>query len=185
MLIVSACHSGTFLTEAMSQANRVVITAARTDRTSFGCSDEYQFTFFDECVLGALPAAADWATLYNDVTGCVNAKEAQLGATPSLPQFFEGHAVSQIGLPVAVTPADRRVIRVLRAGIPTRNTPVARNTRMDGAPQRPTPAAPLITTARRAANSPSTWSSNFSRPTSCSSDTPRVWTTRRRDGVLK
>ena len=102
VLIVSACHSGTFLTEAMSQPNRVVITAARTDRTSFGCSDEYQFTFFDECVLGALPAAADWATLYNDVTGCVNAKEAQLGATPSLPQFFEGHAVSQIGLPAPV-----------------------------------------------------------------------------------
>jgi hypothetical protein len=102
VLIVSACHSGTFLTEAMKRPNRVVIAAARTDRTSFGCSDEYQFTFFDECVLGALPAAVDWGTLYNDVTGCVNAKEGQLGATPSLPQFFEGDAVSQIGLPAPV-----------------------------------------------------------------------------------
>ena len=85
VLIVSACHSGTFLTEAMTQPNRVVITAARTDRTSFGCSDEYQYTFFDECVLGALPGAADWGTLYNDVTSCVNDKEAQLGATRRSP----------------------------------------------------------------------------------------------------
>ena len=98
VLIVSACHSGTFLTPAMSQPNRVVITAAHTDRTSFGCSDEYQYTFFDECVLGAVPAAADWGTLYANATDCVTAKEAQLGVTPSLPQLFEGVAVSELSL---------------------------------------------------------------------------------------
>jgi hypothetical protein len=77
----------------------VVITAARVDRTSFGCSDEYQYTFFDECVLAALPASTDWESLYTNANWCVNGKEAQLGVTPSLPQYFEGSAVSEIALP--------------------------------------------------------------------------------------
>ena len=102
VLIVSACHSGTFLTESMTRPNRVVITAARTDRTSFGCSDEYQYTFFDECVLGAVPTADDWGAMYDDVVVCVDAKEVQLDVVPSLPQFFEGAEVSEIELPQSV-----------------------------------------------------------------------------------
>ena len=37
VVVVSACHSGTFLTPDMRKPNRVILTAAATDRTSFGC----------------------------------------------------------------------------------------------------------------------------------------------------
>lgn len=99
VLIVSACHSGTFLTDGMSKPNRVVITAARTDRTSFGCSDDNEFTFFDQCMIGGIPMADDWETLYDDVNGCVEEMESELEYTPSLPQIFEGPAVDVLALP--------------------------------------------------------------------------------------
>lgn len=99
VLVVSACHSGTFLTHAMTQPNRIVITAARTDRTSFGCSDEYEFTFFDECVITAIPDADDWSAFYDDVDRCVEAKETDLDVTPSEPQMFEGTSVDDLALP--------------------------------------------------------------------------------------
>ena len=104
VLVVSACHSGTFLTNAMTQPNRIVITASRKDRTSFGCSDEYEFTFFDECVITSIPAADDWSAFFDDVDACVEAKEDDLGVTPSQPQMFEGPSVDDLALPESLIP---------------------------------------------------------------------------------
>src|SRR6185312_1085404 len=36
--ILSGCHTGTFLKPEMEAPNRIILTAARKDRTSFGCS---------------------------------------------------------------------------------------------------------------------------------------------------
>lgn len=45
IVIVSACYSGGFV-EPLRDAQTLVITAARADRTSFGCADDRDFTYF-------------------------------------------------------------------------------------------------------------------------------------------
>jgi hypothetical protein len=96
--IVSACYSGIFADAAMQQPNRVVMTAARADRPSFGCQAERTYTFFDECVLGALPKAGTWQTLYDQAGACVHQMEEQLKETPSDPQAFFGSTVRKLPL---------------------------------------------------------------------------------------
>ncbi|WP_158291830.1 C13 family peptidase [Lampropedia puyangensis] len=45
IVVVSACYSGGFIPE-LADSRTLVVTAARADRTSFGCADENDFTYF-------------------------------------------------------------------------------------------------------------------------------------------
>ena len=45
IVVISACYSGGFI-EPLKSPNTMVITAARADRVSFGCSEESDFTYF-------------------------------------------------------------------------------------------------------------------------------------------
>lgn len=45
VIVVSACYSGGFI-DALKDEHTLIITAARRDRTSFGCSDDNEFTYF-------------------------------------------------------------------------------------------------------------------------------------------
>lgn len=45
VIVISACYSGGFI-DALKDEHTLVITAARHDRTSFGCSDDNDFTYF-------------------------------------------------------------------------------------------------------------------------------------------
>ncbi len=45
VVVISACYSGGFI-EPLKSPNTLVITAARADRVSFGCSEESDFTYF-------------------------------------------------------------------------------------------------------------------------------------------
>ena len=42
----------------MARPNRIVLTAARADRPSFGCGADETYTFFDECLLHSLDQRA-------------------------------------------------------------------------------------------------------------------------------
>jgi len=77
--IISACHSGVFI-PALSGPNRMVMTAARADRTSFGCGQDNVYTFFDECLITAIPKVKGLEGLPETVRTCVEAKETELGA---------------------------------------------------------------------------------------------------------
>ncbi len=59
VIVMSACFSGQFV-PALARDSRIVITAARPDRTSFGCGEMDQYTFFDDCFLRALPMGSDF-----------------------------------------------------------------------------------------------------------------------------
>ena len=50
VIVVSACYSGSFL-NSLKDDHTLVITAARADRTSFGCSDDAEFTYFGRAYL--------------------------------------------------------------------------------------------------------------------------------------
>ena len=45
IIVISACYAGGFI-EGLADENTLVITAARNDRTSFGCSTESDMTYF-------------------------------------------------------------------------------------------------------------------------------------------
>lgn len=93
VVVMSACFSGQFV-PVLEQDNRVVITAARADRTSFGCGELDQYTYFDDCFLRAVPLVGDFAVLGSKVQECVAFREQQTGAKPpSEPQVSVGAAV--------------------------------------------------------------------------------------------
>lgn len=98
VILVSACYSGQFITEKLKGPNRVILTAAREDRTSFGCSADTRYTFWDECVLSEVPNAANWPELYKNVNACISQKESELGAQPSGPQAFFGANTANWGI---------------------------------------------------------------------------------------
>ena len=94
--ILSSCYSGSFT--AMRAPNRVIITAARADRPSFGCQADRTYTVFDECLLAALPRSATWRAAYHAEAGCVRRRERQLQVLPSQPQAFFGKAVRNLSI---------------------------------------------------------------------------------------
>jgi hypothetical protein len=96
--ILSGCHSGTFLTPQMEAENRIILTAARYDRTSFGCSADAIYTYFDECLLEAMAKSGTWLAIFDQTKDCVAEKERRKGVTPSLPQAYFGEAVRDLGI---------------------------------------------------------------------------------------
>lgn len=90
VVVVSACFSGVFV-PALAQPNRMIMTAARRDRSSFGCSPEATHPYFDGCVLEALNEARDFLNLSMRTTACVNRREREEGLSPpSEPQTYVG-----------------------------------------------------------------------------------------------
>ena len=88
--IISACFSGVFV-EPLARSDRMVLTAARPDRSSFGCGSSDKYPYFDACVIQTLPASSDFADLGRKVQGCVADKEKATGmAPPSEPQMYVG-----------------------------------------------------------------------------------------------
>lgn len=93
VVILSACFSGVFV-PALSGPDRLVLTAARPDRTSFGCGDNDKYPFFDDCVLQSLPRSTDFPELAQNAKACVARRERQAHlAPPSDPQISVGPKV--------------------------------------------------------------------------------------------
>ena len=96
VVVVSACYSGGFATGKMAKPNRIVLTAARDDRPSFGCQVHRVYNFFDECLLGALPKSATWRAVADGSRECVHRMERALGERPSEPQAYFGAVVANL-----------------------------------------------------------------------------------------
>jgi hypothetical protein len=88
--VVSACFSGVFAPE-LEWPNRLIMTAARPDRTSFGCGATDRYTYFDDCFLQSLKAAGSLQDLTGAVPTCVARREkAEQIGPPSEPQVVIG-----------------------------------------------------------------------------------------------
>lgn len=74
-----------------------LLTAARHDVTSFGCSPENEYTYWDGCLIETLPTLTKWQDLAAKVVSCIVRKEG--GSTASFPQTFIGDAVKDLALP--------------------------------------------------------------------------------------
>lgn len=97
IVIISACHSGSFI-PALRDANTVVLTAARADRASFGCDHKNDWTFFGNALFNQalrnetthLPQAFDSAKRV------IAGWEAAEKFTPSEPQIFIGERAGEM-----------------------------------------------------------------------------------------
>ncbi|AZQ66100.1 hypothetical protein EF888_02535 [Silicimonas algicola] len=93
VIVVSACYSGSFV-EALRASNRLILTAARADRASFGCAAENEWTdwgraFFQEGLAESFdPREA--ARIAQDI---VAENEAREGYDASQPQIAEGASI--------------------------------------------------------------------------------------------
>lgn len=100
VVIVSACHSGTFITDRFKKPNRIILAAAATDRSSFGCGADNEYTEYDRCLLQQFDRATTWRELAVTTKSCVEAAERRLGVRQySLPQTFFGAEVANLRLP--------------------------------------------------------------------------------------
>jgi len=90
VVVVSACFSGTFV-KPLADNHSIVITAASKRRTSFGCSDTRDLTYFGESFYrDALPASAHLRDAFEKARLDVRRKEQEEGFTPSQPQGYFG-----------------------------------------------------------------------------------------------
>lgn len=93
VVVVSACFSGVFI-PALKKPDRMILTAARPDRASFGCGESDKYPFFDDCFLSSARQAKDFIALGAAVQACVARKEVEVGAEPaSEPQVWIGPAL--------------------------------------------------------------------------------------------
>jgi hypothetical protein len=95
VVLVSACYSGVFINDDMRADNRIILTAARHDRASFGCSPEAEYTYWDGCLLESFADAVTWSDAYDLTTDCIIKKEGS-EFTPSKPQAFFGADVEDL-----------------------------------------------------------------------------------------
>jgi hypothetical protein len=106
-VVVSACYSGGFI-PPLKDSGTLVITAARADRTSFGCADENDFTYFGRAFFKeSLPKAGSFQEAFRKAETLVaewERKDASDAAGPkpggrgrddaqSLPQISSSSAV--------------------------------------------------------------------------------------------
>jgi hypothetical protein len=92
--VVSACFSGVFV-PLLKGPNHMVLTAARPDRTSFGCGQSDHYTFFDQCFLQTIGDSHNFPDLGGAVQSCVAVREVEDNvAPPSEPQLSVGANVA-------------------------------------------------------------------------------------------
>lgn len=96
VVVISACFSGVFI-PPLQKSDRLVLTAARPDRASFGCGESDKYPYFDDCFLSVAPSAHDFAALGAGVQACVARREKETGAEPpSEPQVWIGPALRPV-----------------------------------------------------------------------------------------
>ncbi len=94
VLVVSACFSGVFV-PALAEKDRIIITAARRDRSSFGCGQTNRYPYFDECVLSVWPHVDGFIALGLAARSCVAAREKREHVgPPSEPQLRVGSQIA-------------------------------------------------------------------------------------------
>lgn len=95
VVVVNACYSGGFVPPLHGDGT-LVITAARSDRSSFGCDSDSQITFFGRALLAdALNRTTDFIQAYGYARDDVARWEQRERLTPSEPQIDVGRGIAE------------------------------------------------------------------------------------------
>lgn len=93
VIVISACHSGSFI-DKLKDETTLIMTAARSDRKSFGCSAESDFTYFSKALFdGALNKGASIRDAFNIAKAQIEQRERREKLEPSLPQMYSTPAI--------------------------------------------------------------------------------------------
>jgi hypothetical protein len=117
LIVVSACYSGGFI-DALRDPRSLIVTAARSDRTSFGCGVSSELTWFGQSFLvDGLNHTVDFVEAFEAAREAIRQREREQDEKPSHPQIEVGERISaqlqrwrdrlQPGPPVEFVPAVR------------------------------------------------------------------------------
>ena len=90
VIVVSACFSGAFVTP-LADDHTIVLTAASKHRTSFGCSDTSELTYFGEAFYrDALPVSTQLRAAFETAKLEIRSREKEEEVRASQPQSYFG-----------------------------------------------------------------------------------------------
>ena len=93
VIVISACYAGGFI-PALQDDHTLIITAASADRTSFGCSERAEFTYFGEAYFkDALPESRDFVEAFDRAREIINNREQAEHEKNSNPQIYKPVAI--------------------------------------------------------------------------------------------
>jgi hypothetical protein len=93
VVIISTCYSGSFIDD-LKDEHTTILTASREDRTSFGCSNERDWTFFTNALFNhGFRQNRDIKKAFSIAAELVASWEKRQGLEASYPQIFVGKEV--------------------------------------------------------------------------------------------
>lgn len=96
IIVISACYSGAFM-QSLQDRNTILITAAAANKTSFGCSDDRDLTYFGEAFYrDALPTASTLQQAFERAKAALAVREKQEHESASDPQASFGPEISAV-----------------------------------------------------------------------------------------
>jgi hypothetical protein len=96
VIVISACYAGAFI-DALKDEHTAIIAAADADRTSFGCSDDRDLTYFGEAFYrDALPGADSLRQAFGLASLAISKREQQEDVIPSRPQAYFGAEIDRV-----------------------------------------------------------------------------------------
>jgi len=95
VIVISACYSGGFI-DALKNDTTMVITAARADRTSFGCGTQSEITDFGRAFfVDGLNHNDSFEAAFDEASHLVDSWESRDDETHSYPQIEAGALIKQ------------------------------------------------------------------------------------------
>lgn len=98
LLVVSACYSGQWINE-LKDSDTLIMTSAREDRTSFGCGDDSEMTWFTKAVYQSVGLSlTDPDAMFEQVSEQIRTWEQEIGMEEeswSYPQSYLGENLRQ------------------------------------------------------------------------------------------
>jgi len=96
VIVISACYSGVFV-RPLADPNTLVITAADTDHSSFGCRNGNVWTYFGDAFFNtAMRHRSDLREAFAEASAVVRKREQLKHLTPSNPQMSGGENVEHV-----------------------------------------------------------------------------------------
>jgi hypothetical protein len=94
VIFVSACYSGGFI-EPLQTQSTLIMTAAASDKTSFGCSDEAEMTYFGRALLESLATSKTFEETFETLSANIASRESEEDLSRSNPQLHAGEEISE------------------------------------------------------------------------------------------
>jgi hypothetical protein len=93
IVVVSACYSGAFV-DALKDDGTLVMTASDASSSSFGCSNDSDFTWFGKALFDdELRRTYSFTTAFSRASASITDREAKEGEKPSHPMVFMGNGI--------------------------------------------------------------------------------------------